>query len=362
MSIIVSRTGEKAIRVPPTRVAEENFLESYVALNPEILPLQELRRDLTLLLLARQFPTLSGPIDVLAVDDVGILYIIETKLYRNADKRRVVAQVLDYGAAIYREIGSSPEPLSALESKLPDLDLRTRIAEEFGTQEDESSEQADVLSGLRRCLRDGTTRFVVLMDSLDDRLRDLILFLNQSSQFALFAVEAQFYQHGDLEIVVPTLFGGERAQSSVQVRRRGNEYSFFEYLGRHHPQSVVEACRAFYELMCGLGANPNWGSGDVGAFNPRLARIAHRALFTLDCRARLSVNFKWMRDSETAVSFRDALAQALRDLGFVVPPDYASRFPSYQSSVWCPAIGSLKDAIPHTIAVATGGTSGLVTP
>jgi RecB family endonuclease NucS len=51
--------------------------------------------------LAREFSTKSGPIDALGVDKDGELYLIETKFYKNPDKRTVVAQVLDYGASLW---------------------------------------------------------------------------------------------------------------------------------------------------------------------------------------------------------------------------------------------------------------------
>jgi hypothetical protein len=50
----------------------------------------------------RAFPTNSGPIDALGINKDGEIYIIETKLYKNPDKRLVVAQVLDYGASLWQ--------------------------------------------------------------------------------------------------------------------------------------------------------------------------------------------------------------------------------------------------------------------
>ena len=76
-------------------------LQDYILNNSEALPLGELRDDLQFLVVAREFSTAVGPIDAVGIDDRGEVYLIETKLYRNADKRRVLAQVLDYGAALW---------------------------------------------------------------------------------------------------------------------------------------------------------------------------------------------------------------------------------------------------------------------
>jgi hypothetical protein len=53
-------------------------------------PVYELREDKKLLLAVRECQTESGPIDALAVDQDGDIYVVETKLYRNPDKRTVV--------------------------------------------------------------------------------------------------------------------------------------------------------------------------------------------------------------------------------------------------------------------------------
>jgi hypothetical protein len=70
---------------------------------------------LRLLILAREFPTVSGPIDALGIDQDGNIYVIETKLAKNPDKRYVLAQVLDYGAALWRTYENGDEFIARLE-------------------------------------------------------------------------------------------------------------------------------------------------------------------------------------------------------------------------------------------------------
>jgi hypothetical protein len=81
MTIIVSKGGLGATRVGVSGVPEEGFLQKYVANNPESLPFTDIRENLKLLVIAREFDTRSGQIDVLAADDEGDIYIIETKLF-----------------------------------------------------------------------------------------------------------------------------------------------------------------------------------------------------------------------------------------------------------------------------------------
>src|SRR5438093_13767584 len=102
MAIIISKKGV----APATLVAKSCFekevnLQEYIHQHPEAIPVYDIQEDKRLFVAAREFATASGPIDALAVDNDGEIYVIETKLYANADKRLVVAQALDYGASLW---------------------------------------------------------------------------------------------------------------------------------------------------------------------------------------------------------------------------------------------------------------------
>ena len=91
MAIIVSKGGKGAKKIEKSDFEVEDYLQQYVYDNPESIPLTDIKEGVRLLVLAREFPTQSGPIDVLGVDRDGEIYCIETKLYKNPDKRLVVA-------------------------------------------------------------------------------------------------------------------------------------------------------------------------------------------------------------------------------------------------------------------------------
>jgi hypothetical protein len=102
MSIIVVRPGMPAHRVERTVIRHERDLQQYIYEHPDTLPFDQLKPDAKILVLLREFPTGSGPVDAFAVDADGDVYLIETKLYKNPDKRLVVAQALGYRAAVHR--------------------------------------------------------------------------------------------------------------------------------------------------------------------------------------------------------------------------------------------------------------------
>src|SRR3989304_8224197 len=118
MSIIISKNGKNAVRVDKSDFDKEDYLQQYIHENPESIPLYDIKEDVKLLILAREFPTNSGPIDALGIDKDGEIYIVETKLFRNPDKRTVIAQALDYGAALWKHSGDFAQFVSTLESSV----------------------------------------------------------------------------------------------------------------------------------------------------------------------------------------------------------------------------------------------------
>lgn len=209
MSVIVSENGKNAERLNPSSFDKENYLQQYIYDNPDAIPVYEIDEDIRLLVLAREFQTSSGPIDALGVDQNGNIYLIETKLYKNEDKRRVIAQVLDYGASLWSNSFDFIDFLTQLDRhthKQFGLSTTDKLQEFFGVDDDITG---SLLDSVQRNLNSGTFKFVVLMDTLHKPLKDLIIFLNRNSQFDIYAVELEYYRHKSFEIIIPKMFGTE---------------------------------------------------------------------------------------------------------------------------------------------------------
>lgn len=249
MAIIISKNGKDARRVEQSAMREEDYLQEYVAENPESLPLGEIKEGTKLLVIAREFPTNSGPIDVLAIDKDGDLYIIETKLYKNPDKRHVVAQMLDYGASLWKAYGDGDgfiDEIDTLVSMTSAGGLGQRLKTLYGLTDEEAAGARDAI---RRNLSDGNIKFVVLMDRLHERLRDLILFINQKSRFNIYAVEMEFYEHAGMEIIIPRLFGAEvKKELGSAGGSRGPNISTDAMLAGLKDPSTVRACRRILQF------------------------------------------------------------------------------------------------------------------
>jgi hypothetical protein len=212
MAIIISKHGQSAKKIHQTPPQQEDDLQRYIAANPDSLPFDDIKNNPKLLVVGREFDTDSGPIDVLALDGDGDIYIIETKLFKNPDKRLVIAQMLDYGAALTKTYVSGDGFLREIDKWMSESEagslrsLRQRLMTLYQCDEEKAGA---IQEQIKRNLVEGDIRFVVLMDKLSERLRDLILFINQKSRFNIYAVEMEFYQHDGMEIVIPKLFGAE---------------------------------------------------------------------------------------------------------------------------------------------------------
>lgn len=209
MAIIISKNGKGAVKLNKTPFGLEDNIQQYIHNNPESIPLYDIKENVQLLILAREFSTSSGPIDAIGVDRDGEIYLVETKLYKNPDKRTVVAQVLDYGASLWKSHPDFDSFLLRINNSVQqnfNQSVRERLQAFFGIDE---AEVETLLLSMGGNLNGGNFKFVVLMDTMHDQLKDLILYMNQNSRFDIYGVELEFYKHEEYEIIIPKLFGAE---------------------------------------------------------------------------------------------------------------------------------------------------------
>src|SRR6476620_4829892 len=164
MSIIISQDGKNAKKVDKADFENEGYLQNYIHQNPESIPVYEIEEDKKLLVLMREFPTESGPIDALAIDKDGDIYVVETKLYKNPDKRMVVAQAMDYGASLWRH-RTYDELISLVSNEINrkfSVSLQERIKNFFDVDDEQI---VLILEAIKNNLQQGIIKFVILMDT-----------------------------------------------------------------------------------------------------------------------------------------------------------------------------------------------------
>ena len=336
----------------PAAFDRENYLQQYIYDNPDSIPLYDIKEDIKLLILAREFPTNSGPIDAIGTDRNGEIYLIETKLYKNPDKRTVVAQVLDYGASLWRwsrDFSEFTNILNQEVNKRFGLTLQEKLKQFFSITDEET---ASLLDSISRNLDQGNFKFVVLMDQLESRLKDLIVFVNENSKFDLYAVELEYYKHEDYEIMIPKLFGAEvkkdiKSSGSSGSRRRWNEQEVLEEAARQLDFQELAAFEKIYAFVKQTADHINFGTGSYATFSPIFSKISNKTLFTVGTDKRLSFNFDWVyRDNQAAVvKFKDELER----IGFVFEDDYIQTRPSVLIDQWAPKTEAFIQAVKNLL-------------
>jgi len=277
MSIIISKNGRDAKRIPISPFKDEGYLQRYINDNPESIPLNEIKEDVEVLVLAREFETKSGPIDILMTDKESEIYIIETKLYKNPDKRKVLAQVMDYGAALWKGYSNSDDFINDIDNKISkdyNTSLITKLQQVFKIGEETALE---IIENLKNNLSEGFFKFLVLMDKLDDRLKDLILYMNQNSKFDIYSVELKMYKYENLEIVIPKIFGVDIKKDLHAIADTGrywNEDSFFKTLKEKVNDSrTISIIRDIYEIVEKVSIkDPFYTKSKLGTFNFSIAK------------------------------------------------------------------------------------------
>ena len=79
-------------------------------------------------------------------------------------------------------------------------------------------------------LRAGNFKFVVLMDSMDERLKELIAYVNLKSHFDIYGVELELYEYEDYKIVLPRLYGAEANKTTKPARSAITEKELLKYI------------------------------------------------------------------------------------------------------------------------------------
>jgi len=342
MSIIVLKDGRTYRKISRTAFKQETDLQNYVQENPDCIPLYEIKENVQFSVLLRELPLNVGSIDIFGVDSDGDLYIIETKFYKNPDKRQVLAQVLDYGACLWESFGNAPElftkKLDQILTEKTGNGLRETLESIFSVAD-------DVIEGIERNVSSGNFYFIILMDSIHKSLRDLILFMNKSSQFSIYAVELEHYKFDNYDIIIPHIFGAESKKISEYhiKRKKWDRETFFRDVkdridGGTLFEEAYEAIEKLYEFSLKFSDEITWGTGaTIASFSPKFYTISRRSIYTVRSDGIIYLNFGYLNDTQNASKVRDSLKEnfkKIKDIGTRIPNQVEDRLISLPIETW----------------------------
>ncbi len=209
------KDGEKFVVLEESDFDGETALQEALKRTPEVIPVADLELG-DVIVVGRETPLPVGAVDLLLVDTQGRVIIVETKLSRNPELRRqVVAQVLDYGASLWKTASTLKafEKLalrywqsdSCEDTRVKDASsLRDGVEPIFKELCGDDWDYDTFEAALDDNLANGRHVLLIVASGLMDGLsRDLLQYANICLGLPLYGVEITMFKMGDKELIVP---------------------------------------------------------------------------------------------------------------------------------------------------------------
>jgi hypothetical protein len=262
VDVLMRRGGGPWKRPESDRYDDEAALQCLLVDTPDLLP------GVGPAVAVAEFPLPSGSVDVVVVEPGGEITVVECKLGHNREARRaVVGQVLSYASRMsLLDVEEFEERFSAGGEPLPDR-LASMCAE-VGIEWDPERYRATLATRLA----DGPMRVIVAVDRLSDELRTIIEFLNRRTTGGLevLALEMEIAQDGEIEILLPRVYGEESIRSTALGRRttgrRWTVDDVFERLEAEIDPEMVREVRRLTEGVLARGCKLYPGKAALPSF------------------------------------------------------------------------------------------------
>lgn len=220
MRILIRRDSEWEV-LAPTAYLSEAQLQEALAGSDTLIPGDATESE-EAVVYCREFPTRSGPIDLVGIGSSGSVTVMECKLAKNPQvKREVVGQVLDYAAHLWgTDFDEFLREFAKITGRDPFERLRGRV------EDAEAWDEEYVRAEVARRLGSGQFRLLIAVDEIDGGLRQIIKYMNTRSghdQIRLVAIQFPLYRSGDAEVVVTTTYGDEAPASERRQPSSGGQ-------------------------------------------------------------------------------------------------------------------------------------------
>ena len=325
-----NQKNEKWQLVQSAAYANETELQKLLFQQPSLISVNEVREGAgTLVTSVREFPLAIGSIDLLGFTANGDIAIIECKLAANAEiKRKVIGQVLEYGANLW---GMDYEELDHIIFERTQQNLADLVRKEV---QDPDWEQETFRGNVESALQTGNFILIIVVDENNEDLSRIVRFINEAGKpaFSLAALEMRRFQKEQTEILVPHLFGTVNTGGKVSggVRTRWTEQRFFDVAVSSLSSDLVAILKDLY-IWANKKAKRVWfGNGLVtGAFTFHYQQNGKSvSMFSAYSTGVLTINYGWLStfvDASTMQKFHQSITAIP---GFShIPADF-TRWPS----------------------------------
>lgn len=294
----------------------EAELQKLLAESPSLITIEEVREGASPLVVAvREFGLPgSGNTDILAFNSRGDIAVVECKLAANQEiKRRVIAQVLEYGAFLWNM------PYDELNRRIysrRNKNLAELVGEAAGDPEwDEEAFRTAIEDNLSK----GSFILVIAVDEMNEELNRTMRYLNTcgNPEFAFTVLEMRRYNKEKTEILVPHLYGTvtqAQIQKDRSRRKMWTEQEFFEKAEAELSPEVNQVIRKLYDWSRTTADRVWFGTGmEKGSYTFHYLLDGKTAsVFSIHTDGNLTLNFGWLInavDRNVLSSFHYSLTQ-----------------------------------------------------
>jgi hypothetical protein len=276
----------------------------------------------------------TGPADLVAVSSTGAITVVECKLKANPEIRRhVFGQVLAYASGLWRMSYERFDAAYAKQAGMPLHDHVRAAADAASTEFDEVAFRATVADALAQ----GNLSMVIAIDEITDELRPTVEFVNSHTlpSLDILALALAYVRDGDVEVLVPTLYGEEAVREKArQTSKQCTEANFLSAVDEYCEPPVADALRRIYEHTktypsiggpnTGVeGGHFNWGRGRYPSVTARCLvegqPVSAWTIYTDPARTVFAINFELLASHNVPEARLSALATAMRPLPGVAP-------------------------------------------
>ncbi|SDJ02414.1 hypothetical protein SAMN05444157_1335 [Frankineae bacterium MT45] len=211
----------------------------------------------------------TGRLDIAVVSLDGSLTLAECKLRSNPEIRReIVGQIMAYASAMSswtsRDLESSWRGMAGRDL----VDEASKLA--AGQQLD--FDEVAFRRALDRNLAAGSFRLILAVDNITPELRRIVEFLNRrtADDLEVIAMEFDYIQDGDVQILIPQTYGAEAAARKAAKVAQHDESSFRTTLTERCSPDIATAVSALLEHATAHEAFSHlyWGTGEHPSVTP----------------------------------------------------------------------------------------------
>ncbi len=222
MTHILHKTKDGWTKTQKQAYKNESELQDILSKDVNTLPFEDMGYSDQFVTIGKEVSLENGYLDLLAVSPQGQIVIIETKLDQNPEvKRTVVGQALGYASYLwnknYEDIENYFKQYLLQEKIQYQGNLSDYLKEKFG----DSFSESDFKEGIEKRLRLGSFSILIVVDKVNDELKNIANYLNDRTGQEIDFYIAQMELIGDKnqKFLVPRLANPYRKSVTKNITK-----------------------------------------------------------------------------------------------------------------------------------------------